>query len=138
MTLNSVTPSSLPGQALKFPSRKVAWFVGIVLLTGLLTACATSARKPVNSAGETQEEVISALESVTGAIASPGGEKIEAKKLIKELRKDPEAQSAMKSIAEGIAPQRRVIRYCPTTGEHFGPNVEYCPGTKIPLVEVEE
>lgn len=108
----------------------------VVLLC--VIGCQTMPKKNPHT-NESQEEIVSALEKVTGGLSGPYGQPVDAKKLVHELRHDKEARSAIESISEGLAPQRRqVIRYCPETGEHFGPGVETCPETGTPLVEIVE
>ena len=81
--------------------QKMAW--GGALSLYLFVGCATGSKHQPdlgqpNEVQETEREVISAMESVVGAISGQEIEQKELKELGQQLRKDQEAQSAVQAI----------------------------------------
>lgn len=88
----------------------------------------TSARSP-----ESQKEAVSAMGKVLGSVS---GEEIDEKKLRKlnsDIQKDPQAKSAVQTIANTVSGQGQIIKYCPVDGQRYGAKFADCPDHKVPL-----
>lgn len=92
----------------------------------------------MKTSGESQQEAVSAMEKVLGTVS---GEKIDEKKLReldREMKNDPQAKSAVETIANSVSGQGRVIKYCPVDGERYGPKFEECPVHHVVLKILSE
>jgi hypothetical protein len=86
---------------------------------------------------ESQRDAIKAIESVTGAMAGKEMTEADMKRLIKDLRDDPEAQSAIRVIS-GQTESAVTARYCPITGRHYSPRVLVCPIHGVDLIPIRD
>jgi len=116
------------------------WFFCVLFVFG----CSTAQHNVGNNLSstpprqETSQEAISAMKSVTSSIS---GEKIsdeDLKSLDKELKKDEEAQSAVRTITDALSEKRVIIKYCPVTGKRYSPSLKKCPIHGVELIVVEE
>ena len=107
-----------------------ARFYFIVVFLFFAGGCASA---PVKTSDESQQEAVSAMEKVLGTVS---GEKIDEKRLReldREMKNDPQAKSAVETIANSVSGQGQVIKYCPVDGERYGPKFEECPVHHVPL-----
>ncbi|MBI5415527.1 MAG: hypothetical protein HZA29_01800 [Candidatus Omnitrophica bacterium] len=89
---------------------------------------------------ETPQEVHKAVVSVSGAMAGHPLSEEEARRLQRQVVTDPEAQSAIKAITSSASagPVDVKSKYCPVGGEHYAPNVEFCPVHHVTLKPVDQ
>ncbi len=110
--------------------QKTVFFCLVVFLAG----CATTPKQ--ESLRIQDREAIEALKSVTGAVS---GQEIDDKKLkdiAVEMRKDPEARSAVESVTQSLRGEKN-IKYCPVDGKRFSGHLEICPEHKVRLEDLE-
>lgn len=58
------------------------------------------------------------------------------KHLAQQVSKDPQAQSAIRSINTALSPVH-TVKYCPEDGERFSADMDWCPDHKVKLEWVE-
>ncbi|MCA9398577.1 MAG: hypothetical protein KC618_02425 [Candidatus Omnitrophica bacterium] len=112
-----------------------------VMLIFVCAGCQTTQQQTANSQRppETMQDEIQSLGSVAGAMS--GGESLseeELKALAKDLRKDPEARSAVEAITESVSQPVKRVKYSPATGKRYAPNMTEDPETGVPLEWLEE
>ena len=110
----------------------------MVFLSLLLAGCASAGKSARPASVESQKEAISAMEKVLGNVS---GEKIDEKKLRelnREIQKDPEAKSAVQTIANTLSGQGQIIKYCPVDGQRYGAKFAECPEHKVTLKILNE
>ena len=93
--------------------------------------CATS--QPLPGSSINREETEAALESIAEAISGQELSEEDVKKLKEQIRKDPEAQSAIKVITNSVSGQNQRWKYSPATGKRYEPHMEVDPETCVPL-----
>jgi len=87
---------------------------------------------------ESNEEIQTALESIIGVISQKDAEQVDLRALGKQLRKDKEAQSAVRVISDSMSGKNLRIKYCPESGRRYDPKIIICPIHEIPLEYVED
>jgi len=87
---------------------------------------------------KTEEGSLDALSSIAGAVSGKNITQNELKTLGRQLRKDPEAQSAVKAITDSLNGGKRIIKYCPVGGERYAPNMTVCPAHNVKLEMLNE
>lgn len=92
-----------------------------------MTGCASSASR-TGPRGESPDEVMDAAGKVIESMSGQAMTEEEKRALLKQLRTDKEARSAIKSISDSYQPNR-IIKYNPRTGERFAPHLEFDPRT---------
>ena len=92
-----------------------------------------TAPKPQSSRAET----ISALTAVTRGVADKPVTEAQLKDLAVQVSKDPQAQSAIRSINTALRAQH-TVKYCPVDGQRFSADMIYCPIHHVKLKYVEE
>lgn len=108
-------------------------FVMVLLVS--LSSCQTIKTKKhqLEYLNESQEAIGTIAEAVTGR---PMTEE-EKKALGDQLRRDPDAQSAVESIANSISEPVR-MKYSPSTGKRYAPHLEYDPETGAQLLWLDD
>jgi hypothetical protein len=97
-----------------------------------LAGCQTPAQKPK----ESQAETVSALTSMTQGLTNQSVTEEQLKKLAVQVSKDPQAQSAIRSINTALSAQH-TVKYCPEDGQRFSADMTYCPDGKVKLQWVD-
>lgn len=96
-----------------------------------VSGCQTAGKE---SSAEMKQAVKTIAESVSGQELSDK----DVNRLMKDLREDPEAQSAVTAIKGSISgEQAGRIKYSPATGKRYAPHLEYDPETGVKLEYVE-
>lgn len=113
-------------------------FYLIVFVAGILCIAGCQAAIKTGANQKTEEDSLEVLSSVAGAISGKNVTQDELKALGRQLRKDPEAQSAVKTITDSLNGGNRIIKYCPIEGERYAPNLTVCPVHKVKLELLEE
>jgi len=116
----------------------VIWSTCLCIFWG---CASTSIRQKSGQAGETVktdpreagEAVGSIAEALTGKELSPE----EQQRLLKDIQKDEEAQSAIQTISDSLNSQSIRVKYSPATGKRYSADLEYCPETGVKLLPVE-
>ena len=114
--------------------REFRIIVLIVLLSGTV-GCQTIPK--AEQKGESSQDVEQALESIAGAVSQKDLSEEEIKNFKKQLRSDPEAQSAVKAISNSMSGKNIRVKYCPVCGRRYDPKIEKCPihGVELKLIE---
>jgi hypothetical protein len=107
-----------------------------LMILGLLAlgfmGCQTTAHKQKDS----QPETVSALTTVTQGLTDKPVTQAELKSIAVQVAKDPQAQSALRSINTAFSPEH-TVKYCPEDGERFSADMTWCPDHKVKLEWVE-
>jgi hypothetical protein len=107
-------------------------YVLCALIVCLCGCQATTQSKPKSS----QAESISALTTMTQGLTKQPVTEAQLKNLSIQVAKDPQAQSAIRSINTALSPQY-TVKYCPEDGERFSADMIWCPDHKVKLESVE-
>ena len=91
---------------------------------------------PDNTARRTRKSLF--LRQVAGALSGQELTDEQKKKLVSDIRKDKEAQSALRSIAGAMDMKQAAIKYCPVDGKRFSPDHDICPVHKVKLEELAD
>jgi hypothetical protein len=110
-------------------------FIIICICIYFLGGCQT-AQVPLAKT-ETRGDLEKAIGSVAGAMRGAELSEEEMKDLTHQLRKDPEAQQAIKSISDSMTGQNRIIKYSPVTGKRYAEHMTHDPETGAELVELK-
>lgn len=115
---------------------KVAVTFIFIFCSVLLSGCQTMA--PVQHKTESREDVQEALSVVAGALSGKKLSEEELRDLVKQIRTDEDAQSAIQAITESVGGQAPVAKYCPVTGRRYAPHLEVCPEHNVELKTVDQ
>ena len=107
----------------------------LILAVGLMSCQSVKhSQKNNESMADVKEAVKTIAETVSGQEMSDK----DVNKLIKDLRTDPEAQSAVKVIKDSLSgDDAGRIKYSPATGKRYAPHLEYDPETGVKLEYVD-
>jgi len=89
------------------------------------------------SQGGSIKEMTSALGTVAQAVSGVPLDEKKMKALVRDIEKDPQAQSAVKTITDSMS-SPRAIKYCPVCGRRYAPTFTHCPEHNVPLLELTE
>ena len=67
-----------------------------------------------------------------------GGTQVDLKTLAAQLRKDPQAQSAVTAVNSSFGIEDTGVKYCPVDGKHYSSRLDVCPVHKVKLIPVEQ
>jgi len=110
-------------------------FKGLVFVAMLLGVwgCQTPA---VPKSKPSQAETVSALSTMTQGLTNKPVTESQLKNLAVQVSKDPQAQSAIRSINTALSPEH-AVKYCPEDGTRYSADMVYCPDGKVKLEWVE-
>ena len=111
-------------------------FLPFVLVLIVLTGCQTT-RPQAGTQAAANQEALDAVGQVTGALTGKELTDAEKRKVLRDLQKDKEAQSAMKSISGALEVKQSGIKYCPVDGKRFSDQIDECPEHKVKLKELD-
>jgi hypothetical protein len=114
--------------------KKLICLVGFLSILFISFGCA---QKQILFDGATGKEVDETIETIAEAITGKDFSQEEVQALKKQVVYDEEARSAVEKITNVMRGERIRVKICPETGERFSASLEYCPGTDIPLIEIE-
>ena len=76
-----------------------------------------------------------------GSIAEAiGGQPLteeELKSLQKQIREEPQTQSAVQNISDAMSGKAVAVKYCPVTGKRYAADITVCPVHNVALKLVE-
>jgi hypothetical protein len=106
----------------------------VIAMTSIicLCGCQTAPHKP----GPSQAETVSALTTMTQGLTNKPVTDAQLKNLAQQVAKDPQAQSALRSINTALSPEH-TVKYCPEDGQRYSADLTYCPDNKVKLEWVE-
>lgn len=105
-------------------------FVWCVVFLVCLLGCQT-AKAPSQGMSQTGDKEM--LKSVASALGGKDLTDEEMKALIKGVKNDKEAQSAIESISNSLDSEKRQIQYCPLDGERYAARLTVCPKHSVEL-----
>ncbi len=105
-----------------------------LLFVGCASSGSTTAKglRP-QASGESQQDVVSAVEQVLGAVSGKPIDQKQLENLGKEIQKDPQTKSAVQAITNSVSGQGPAGKYCPIDGKRYSPKFSVCPVHHIPL-----
>ncbi len=103
-----------------------------IFLAGCTSTAHNAKTVGPHAPGESQKDVISAMESVLGNVAGKPVSQKDLEKLNRAIQKDPEAKSAVQTITNSLRAEQ-VVKFCPIDGERYSPKFENCPVHHVPL-----
>lgn len=89
------------------------------------------------TAQESEEDAVSALRVVTGAMSDKEMTDEELYQAAKRMKDDPEAKTAVEAISSSFDQQNIQMKYSPVTGKRYSPHMEFDPETGVRLLPVE-
>ena len=104
----------------------------LMLILVCVCGCQTSSPKT----GETRAETVSALTTMTQGLTNKPVTEAQLKTLAQQVARDPQAQSALRSINTALSPQH-TVKYCPVDGQRFSADMTECPAHHVKLEWVE-
>ncbi len=113
--------------------------VFFMLLAGCASSSQTDARvvRP-QAPGESQHEVVSAMEHVLGAVSGKSVDQKQLENLGQTIQKDPQAKSAVEAITNTMSGQASNVKYCPIDGQRYSPKFVSCPVHHVPLKSLSD
>ena len=116
----------------------------LFLLCFFYSGCTTANKKFSTSSNEKQasEHVLKkggdaeSLKLVVGAISGKEVSRDDLKNVAKQVKKDPEARTAVESITQTMGGNVE-IKYCPVCGKRYSSKFEKCPKHGVLLKAVE-
>lgn len=125
-------------------ARVIGWILMIIFAFG----CSSVPLKKAEKGGaiidqeaepvETQKDITTALGTMGGALTGKELSEKELSQIAKQIRKDKEAESAVKAITESVSGKQIQVKYCPICGQRFDPSVEICPVHNVNLEFLEK
>ena len=88
------------------------------------------------SQGESSQDTMEAMTTVTEAIVGKDLSQEDMKKLNQQMRTDRDARAAVQVLTDTMS-GAAAIKYCPMDGERFAASLTQCPTHKVELKEVE-
>ena len=112
--------------------RRDFFVTAFLAMTLSIMGCQSSAPKP----GPTRAESMSALTTMAHGLTNKPVSETDLKHLTVQVAKDPQAQSALRSINTALSPEH-TVKYCPVNGQRFSADVVICPVHHVKLKWVE-
>ena len=107
----------------------------IIFTILFLSSCASTTH---NTGQESSREAQSAASAVVGAVTGAKTDEKDLRELEAQIRRDPQAQSAVESITQGMTDPSAAGKYCPVDGERYSAKFDMCPKHAVPLKNIEE
>lgn len=105
----------------------------LFLLFFTCAGCAATSSSVKGPAGESREEVISAMEKVVGAVSGQEVSEKDLRELGKRAQTDPQTKSALEAVSGSVSGQAGGVKYCPVDGERYSAKFLECPVHHVPL-----
>jgi len=105
-----------------------------ILLTFIVCFCGCQTPSP--KPGSTGEDTVSGLTTMTQGLTNKPVTQAQLKNIAIQIAKDPQAQSALRSIDTALSPQH-TVKYCPEDGTRYSADMIWCPDHKVKLEWVE-
>ena len=109
----------------------------ILMLSAVFFFGGCQSASSLKSDGETNEDVQKAMGSITEAIGGQPLTEEELKNLQKQIREEPQAQSAVQRISDAMGGKSMAVKYCPVTGKRYAADIAVCPVHNVDLKLVE-
>ena len=106
----------------------------------LISSCATTHQnlKSKKQNDQSLQETRSALKAITGSLSGQTMDDQKMKRVAEQIQKDPEAQSAVKTITDSMRSEKVKVKFCPVDGERFSPKMNFCPVHKVELKTIND
>ncbi|MBF0522385.1 MAG: hypothetical protein HQL24_04925 [Candidatus Omnitrophica bacterium] len=117
-------------------SRISDFMLRISLLFFIVCVFGCQTVRPVSSK-ENPQDAKTALTTAAKALTGKDLTDKQLNNVVKDIENNPQTQTAVNSVAESLKGNHRV-KYSPSTGKRYAPNVEYDPETGVKLKWVDE
>ena len=107
-----------------------------LVLTMVFIVCLCGCQPAVHTLKPTRAETVSALTTMTLGLTNKPVTEAQLKNIAIQVAKDPQAQSALRSIDTALKAQH-TVKYCPEDGERFSADMVWCPDHKVKLEWVD-
>lgn len=107
-------------------------FISVLLFA---YGCQTAPKQKI--AGESTQEVVSALGAVTQGLTNKDISQEDLKRLAVQVQRDPQAKSALEAVNASFNVKDTGVKYCPVDGKRYSSRLEFCPDHKTKLLPVE-
>ena len=108
------------------------WFILCLVVAG----CQTASNKKNVPFKESNKDVANAISNVADVLAGQPLTDEQKRKFTKDIQKDKDTQSALRSIAGAMDVKQAVVKYCPVDGQRYSADLQICPVHKIKLKEL--
>ena len=100
--------------------------------------CAAVSSQHKSSSAGTDQDAVSAVKSLANSLSGKELNDRQIKELSKDIQKNKDTQSAIKSVSDAVGSKNVNVFYCPVDGERFSARVKSCPAHQVLLKKVEE
>ncbi|MBU0467732.1 MAG: hypothetical protein KKD07_01800 [Candidatus Omnitrophica bacterium] len=113
--------------------------ISLLLIAVFFYGCQTMKASPSSGqkVHESSDEQESALLAVVGAVSDKVLSEKDLRKLLKDIKNDEEAQSAINVVADSMSNKQLQVKYCPVTGKRYSSSISSCPEHNVELKWVE-
>ena len=108
------------------------WFFLCLVIAG----CQTAPARKTSHARESTKEMLNAVGHVADELAGQELTNEQKKKLLRDIQKDKDAQSALRSIQGAMDIKQAAVKYCPVDGKRYSCDLQICPVHKVKLQEL--
>jgi len=112
-----------------------SYFFLVIILVVFCSGCQSVS--PPKSQTENYEQMQDAIGSIAEAVSGRELSEEEKQNLQKQIRTDPDAQSAIEEIKDSISGRPVQVKYCPVTGRRYASQMLVCPIHEVELREVK-
>ncbi|HBG61502.1 MAG: hypothetical protein A2Y03_06040 [Omnitrophica WOR_2 bacterium GWF2_38_59] len=111
----------------------------LILIAVFLCGCQTIKQDTSlgQTAHESRDDQESALLAVVGAVSDKELSEKDLRNLVKDIKNDEEARSAINVVADSISNKQLRVKYCPVTGKRYAASLSICPVHNVELKWVE-
>jgi hypothetical protein len=102
----------------------------------VLAGCQSIPKNPDLHPKESSKEILTAVGQVADALAGQELTEDQKKKFTRDIQKDKDAQSALRSIAGAMDAKKAVVKYCPLDGKRYSVDLQMCPVHHVKLEEL--
>lgn len=111
------------------------YFFFVIILVVFCSGCQSV--PPLKSQTENHEEMQDVIGSIAEAVSGRELSEEEKQNLQKQIRTDPETQSAIEEIKDSMSGRPVWVKYCPVTGRRYSFQMLVCPTHGVELLEVK-
>ncbi len=107
-----------------------------IIASLMVVGCQTAPARKTSHAKESNKEMLNAVGEVAGVLAGQELTDEQKKKFVRDIQKDKDAQSALRSIAGAMDIKQAAVKYCPVDGKRYSHDLQICPVHKVELQEL--
>jgi hypothetical protein len=107
-----------------------------IIASLMVFGCQTAPARKTSHARESSKEMLNAVGEVAGVLAGQELTDEQKKKLVRDIQKDKDAQSALRAISGAMDIKQTAVKYCPVDGKRYSHDLQICPEHKVKLQEL--